>query len=440
MTRFKKLTVLFLAAVMLLACAIPAMASKDSVHPMITPQEAKQDTKAKDRFTNILLLGVDYGFDGYWGSHHKQVLQECHTDAFMIVAIDMTTSEVSLVSIPRDTITYVPGEYGLYKLNAAFNCGETLEEGFKHACDAASWHLGGIKIDYYACVDMNAMVQLCDFIGGADIDVESTIENVGTKSDPRTYKKGLQHLDGQGLMDYARTRKSIRKNNNDIGRTARQRQVVTAIMEKLLADPSLIKPCWNLATGGELNFFTDLKLANVLNLANKVKDVQEIGNYVLTGTTEYNGSWIYTFTDQENRRSVIKEVWGIDVEDIAFTDYDSVKWFVGFGYTYVHCINLAKDLLQRGRAMENLTKKQKDLLDKLEKELDYTITKFDKAATSLNKKDRDPLTKANRGLANAGKNVQKELFPDEKAVKWEAKTDWWEADTYINEHSNIDWN
>ena len=189
----------FILAIVLCLGLIPSRTFAEDVshNPIIEPNKIGTSTATKDRFTNVLLLGVDYGFPGYWGSHYKKVLQECHTDAFMVFSINMTTSDVNLISIPRDTVTYVPGVQGVYKLTSAVNCADDLNKAFQRCCDAASWMLGGVRIDYYACVDMNAMIKLCDHIGGAEIDVEMGY-NGGSG---RYYSSGRQHLDGQGLMD-----------------------------------------------------------------------------------------------------------------------------------------------------------------------------------------------------------------------------------------------
>lgn len=242
--RIKRIGIVLLALCMSLQfISTLSFAEEVSHNPIIEPLKTIPKLQTKDRFTNILLLGVDYGFPGYWGSHHKKVLQECHTDAFMVLSINMTTSEVNLVSIPRDSVTYVPGVRGLYKLNAAFNCAETIEEGCLRACEAASWMLGGVPMDYYACVDLAAMIALCDHIGGADLELEMGY----TGHSGKYYSSGKQHLDGQGLADYARARKNATRNANDVGRTGRQRQVVSAILKVLKDNPSKIKSAWNLA-------------------------------------------------------------------------------------------------------------------------------------------------------------------------------------------------
>lgn len=361
-----------LLAVLFICTALPCAAE---THPasILQADPIEDFTETEDRFTNILLLGIDNGFPGFWGSARKRSgdIEECHADAFIIVSINMTTAEANLISIPRDTVTYVPGVRGLYKLNATVNCGETFEEGLEYAMQAASWHLGGVKIDYFACLDMGAMIALGDCIGGVDLDLEMSYQ-----ATYRYYHKGMQHLDGQGMMDYARSRKLATVNPNDLGRTSRQRQVVMAIMEKLRDNPNLIKKAWNYATGGEINFYTNLKLGTVLNLANKAASTETIGNYVLAGPITRVMDWNFTITDPDTRREVIKTVFGIDAEDLPYVSEEYLSWMENNAINCIHCINLGKDILAQGRSQKNLSEKQVRMLDDLEASIGKVTEQF----------------------------------------------------------------
>lgn len=433
--RSKKLSRFALPVILVLCLSVlSSFAEEYPEHPLLVPQTAAR-ASTRDRFTNILLLGVDHGFDGYWGSHQKQALEICHTDAFMVVSINMTKAKADIISIPRDTVTYVPGVRGLYKLNAAFNCADTLEEGFRNACEAASWHLGGIKIDYYVCVDMNAMIQLGDQIGGVDMELEMNYHGSGG----RYYRKGFQHLDGQGMMDYARARKNATVNYNDLGRTGRQRQVVTAIMKKLAANPGLIKPAWNYATGGELNFFTDMKLANVLNLANKVKSCDTVGSYVLTGPYRNSCRWNFTFTDPENRQAVIKAVWGIEAAPLPYVSFESLEWLDRYGFDHVHRINLSGRVLAEGRARTDLNEDGIRALDDLETALGTVMPLFDRAAYDLDGDSLAALNEAEKTLTAAADTAHAILEPEGEKLVWNRPTYWYRYGTYINDYTDIEW-
>lgn len=408
------------------------------MHPLVSPQETGEYIRTEDRYTNILLLGVDYGFDGYWGSAYKRELDVCHTDAFIVLSINMTTDEVNMISIPRDTVTYIPGVNGMYKLNAAFNCADTIEEGFKNCCNAASWLLGGIEINYYACVDMNAMIKLCDHIGGGYVDVEMDYRGqTGVY-----YKKGYQHLDGQGLMDYARARRNATVNANDLGRTARQRQVVEAIMRTLQGNLSLVKSSWNFATSGEINFFTNMKLGHVVNLASKLSEVETIGSYVFTGKYRQNCNWNFTFTDQKTRQDVLKTVYGIEADPVYYVSYEELTWLYDTGFDYVQMINNANALLKDAKALDDLDDDQKALIDLLKTQIAEARIAFSNAAYTQDPAKSDEFTlnykeclktlnKIVTEMKKTGNEVQKFVHPGEK-VKWCNEESYWYTIKSIN--------
>lgn len=435
----KKLISHILLVMMLVACfagqTVAAAEEVVSKNPLINPQTVDA-AKTPQRYTNILLLGIDLSAEGYRASAYwdKKTLVDCHTDSIMVASINMTTGDVNLISLPRDTITYVPGVCGIYKLNAAFNCADSVEEGFERVRAAASWLLGGIEINHYCAVDMAAMIALGDFIGGVDLDVEMTY----TGSSGHKYKKGMQHLDGMGMMDYIRARTNATVNANDLGRTARNRQMMTAIFHKIKSNAGLIKSGWDYANSGEINFFTDMTLAKVLNLLNKVKNAENIGSHVLTGNYRFAlDNWNFTFTDQAHRIGVIKEVYGIDVEEIPYVSYEYTKWLFEEGFTTVRYVANTRDMLEQYGQQENMTEAQKAAIETLEATLAETITAFDAAADVMGEGyTQSAMIKARRAMRDAANEVSLQFTGEE--INWYSGKLWF-ADPAINEYSEIVW-
>ena len=431
---FVRMLVVMLVVASIFSQAITVSAEMISKNPLIDPQTV-EEAKTPQRFTNILLLGNEYGFDGYRGSAAtaKGSFKNSHMDSIMVVSINMTTGEVNLISLPRDTVTYVPGVNGIYKLNAAFNCANTIEEGFERIRAAASWLLGGITIDHYCAVDMGAMIALGDFIGGVDLDVEMTYTGCsGIK-----YHKGMQHLDGMGMMEYIRARQNATVNANDIGRTGRNRQMMIAIFQKLKSNAGLVKSGWDYATSGEINFYTDMTLAKVLNLLNKVANADSIGSYVLTGTYRTAlQEWNFTFTDQANRIAVIKEVYGIEVEKLPYVEFAYTKWLMDEGMTTVRYIALARQVLAQAEQQEMYSAEQQAALDKMKTVLAETITAFDTAADSMAYNDQSKMVTKRRELRAAGNELS--LLFNGVEVNWYSGK-YWYADPLINEYDQIIW-
>ena len=429
--RFRRVLVLVFVVVMLVLQVTGTFAEMVSRNPLLEPQEVPS-IKTQQRYTNILLLGIDFGFWEYRGSgsYFKKTLEDCHTDAIMVVSINMTTKDVNLISLPRDTVTYVPGVRGIYKLNGAFNCADTLEEGFERICDAASWLLGGIPIDHYCAVDMAAMIALGDYIGGVDMELE--MEYYGSSG--KWYNDGMQHLDGMGIMDYVRARKNATINAHDIGRTGRQRQAMAAVFKKLRDNPGLIKSGWDYATSGEINFFTDMSLGKVLNLLNKAQGSDEIGSYVITGKyrSALNG-WNFTFTDQANRIDVIREVYGVEVPEIPYVSYKYTEWLMTEGMQTAQHIAVANKILAYGNTQEQLTAEQQDALNLLQAARDEAVSAFDNAADSMSDADQSVMVQKRRAMVEAGRSAY-ELFGSPSIGPMWQNGEYWYNDINVNEY------
>lgn len=419
--------------------AVPTAEASVYTNPLLNPNTLTEYTTLPENMLNILLLGIDFGHDGYWGSGHKTALEDCHTDAVLVISVHLDTKKIDFISLPRDTLTYVPGIRGIYKLNAAFNCGTTVEDGLYRASQAASWVLGGIKIDEYCAVDMNMMEKLGDAMGGIDFDLEMSYRgHSGTR-----YYKGLHHLDGTGIMDYLRSRTNATVKSNDIGRTGRQRALMIAIFEKLKQDPTLLWKVIQTALDNTDGFFTSEGI-NGASLLSTIPfllglNEQDIGSYVITGKyrTALKG-WNFTFTDQENRQKVIKEVYGIDVSPLPYVDYDYAKWLVDSGFHTIHILSVANELNaflatleEKDMNAENLT-----LIQTFQTNYTDTQNAFEAAALSMNKEDTKSMLAARKALQKAGDAVAEALqYPDK--LPWSTGK-YWYRDPYINEIM-LDW-
>lgn len=426
-----KLT-LALSLALLLACLVTGTATAEVVskNPLLTPPEITEYTKTEDTFVNILLLGIDYGGDTYDTSGGKHKLEDCHTDGVVVVSLNQTKGTAHLVSIPRDSLTYVPGIKGIYKFNAAINCADTMDEGFKLACDAASWHLGGIEINKYIAVDATALAALGDAIGGIDFDVEARFGD--TRG--RWYDAGMQHLDGIGIMSYMRARKGITENYTDLGRTNRQREMLKAIFNKIKANPSLLTDILALYTSGELNIFTNIGMLDALKLAPTVlsMDLGGISSHVLTGpykTFMKN----FTFNEQENRLQVIKTVYGLDAEPMQYVSYEYTRWLTEAGLTTAKYINMGRAVLAFGKE-NGLTETAE--YKALDEAIDACVLAFDEAADSMGDQDTKDMVYLRNKMKPAVEKAAK-AFKYPTDIEW-GRNSYWYREPMINERQ-LEW-
>jgi len=176
---------------------------------------------------NILIVGLD--------SREGEGFVT-RTDTIMLLGIDTQRLRVNLLSIPRDLFIDVPG-YGLQRINTVNVLGEVEQEGRgPHLLAESISQNFGVRIDHYIRMDFDMFVELIDAVGGVTIDVERVIvDNAyptgnGDEVISVRFESGVQTMDGERALIYARTRHS----DDDYQRAERQQQVVSALAKKLL--------------------------------------------------------------------------------------------------------------------------------------------------------------------------------------------------------------
>ena len=203
---------------------------------------------------NILVLGTD----GRIGDKST----DTRTDSIMVLNVGNKDHKMKLVSFMRDTLIHIDGVSNSYteptdddyydqKLNAAYTLGEQDNHRGAEAVRQALKDNFDLDIKYYALVDFNTFATAIDtlFPNGVFMDAKfSTIdgEKVTEVEVPddlnmkdgvvptQTIKVGRQHMDGRTLLNYARFRKD---DEGDFGRTRRQQEVLTAVMQQI-KDPT----------------------------------------------------------------------------------------------------------------------------------------------------------------------------------------------------------
>ena len=111
------------------------------------------------------------------------------------------------------------------RVNTAFSAGGGINKhGFDYSMKTVAMLLGDIPISYYIGFNMNVVKDVVNAMGGVDYDVDTEVNMNG-----RVYHPGMQHLDGQGVLDYSRQRKGT----SDIARVDRQQRILLAIFNQM---------------------------------------------------------------------------------------------------------------------------------------------------------------------------------------------------------------
>ena len=259
-----------------------------------------QDTKDG---VNILIMGTD----GRIGQNSA----ETRTDTIMVLNVSGSDKKIKLVSFMRDNLVYIDGYSQIVngkkqrdnKLNVAYELGE--QEGQKGAEMVRKVLKDNFDLDikYYALVDFQAFATAIDtlFPDGVTIDAQFSTLNgqplteatVGddlhateTESPTQTIRAGKQQMNGSTLLNYARFRDD---DEGDYGRTKRQQQVMSAVLEQI-KDPT------KLFTGsealGKVFGMTSTNLPYTFLLTNGLSVFEGAQNGIEKLTVPELGDWV----------------------------------------------------------------------------------------------------------------------------------------------------
>ncbi|BCX04832.1 MAG: hypothetical protein KatS3mg053_2770 [Candidatus Roseilinea sp.] len=232
---------------------------------------------------NIALLGVDT----------RPLDKGALTDVIIIASIDPNIPAVTLLSIPRDTLVYIPNRR-MAKVNTAFAAGpdvfrQTIKYNF------------GLNVDYYVTINFAGLVNAVNTLGGIEVIATCPLYQVFPKdpyyfADPVTPltvtvpytdsftgevwqpgqavptqtisipRPGVYTLNGMQALAYARARYGVP--GGDVDRTRRAQRVVRALLSKARSDGLItITRLPALLDQFARNVKTDLTLDQILSLA-----------------------------------------------------------------------------------------------------------------------------------------------------------------------------
>lgn len=186
-----------------------------TVNQAYRPNGKVSQNVAKKKPISVLILGVDTGIEGR--------TDQGNSDTMILATINPQTKKSTLTSVPRDLLAEIKGTNNFYmaKVNSAYNV-----DGVRAASKTVQSMLN-VPVNYYVEVDMQALENLVDAVGGIDVNVKFDFTY------NTTFKKGRQHLTGKQALDYARMRKEDPE--GDYGRQKRQREVITSIVHEGLS-------------------------------------------------------------------------------------------------------------------------------------------------------------------------------------------------------------
>lgn len=177
----------------------------------------------------ILLMGVDTDAATRTGGW-----EEGRSDSMILVTVNPETQKTTMLSLTRDTMVEIANADGtssgtVEKLNHSYSYGQAP------MAVATIEKLMNVHINHYVEINMDGLVELVEAVGG--ITVNNTLGfPISIEAQEPAYTAvvdpGEQLINGEQALVYARMRYDDPE--GDIGRQKRQREVITAIVKKLL--------------------------------------------------------------------------------------------------------------------------------------------------------------------------------------------------------------
>ncbi|WP_405838841.1 LCP family protein [Streptomyces platensis] len=199
---------------------------------------------------NILLLGSDGRNNAKnieLGGARQDADRKPLADVQMLLHVSADRSNMSVISIPRDTRVTIPRctdpkTHEVFpQTSAAIN--QSLQHGGP-GCTLATWQeLTGIYIDHFMMVDFGGVVDMADAIGGVPVCVDGNVYSHDSKGHGSGLKltKGTHSVKGVQALQWLRTRYGF-EDNTDIGRAKAQHMYMNSMVRQLKKDAKLTNP------------------------------------------------------------------------------------------------------------------------------------------------------------------------------------------------------
>ncbi|MGB6406567.1 MAG: LCP family protein [Planococcus donghaensis] len=206
---------------------------------------------------SILFIGVDDS------AERNQSNNNIRSDALVLATLNNEDKSIKLVSIPRDTYTFIPDSGKEDKITHAYayNGPSSTIESVENLLE--------VPVDYYLRMNFDAFIEVIDALGGIKVEVPYDIveQDENDSQNAIELKEGIQFLNGSEALALARTRHY----DNDIERGKRQQMILESIMNRAVSAGSITKYGDVFEAVGD-NMKTDLTFKNISSLFEYAKN------------------------------------------------------------------------------------------------------------------------------------------------------------------------
>lgn len=165
-------------------------------------------------------------------------------DTAIVCTINTYEKKLTLTSLLRDSLVRPPSykghEFGKIKLTTVYHLGSYYSHGdiagSMELMNMTLYDSFGIEVDHNIEVGFDAVIKAIDVLHGVGIELtQEEADYLNAQDEWISYEvqPGYNWLDGAGALCYARMRKAEGDGDSDIKRTARQRNLINALISHM---------------------------------------------------------------------------------------------------------------------------------------------------------------------------------------------------------------
>ena len=248
----------------------------------------KKDKKTNSSTTSKPFIIYISGIDTY-----GKISSVSRSDVNIVAVVNPVLEKILLVSIPRDYYVKLHNtngyndkltHAGIYGIDMSVN---TIED------------LLDINIDYYLRLNFSTLTKSIDLLDG--VDVYSDITFNPTTNPSLTIYQGLNHMNGEEALAFARERYAYQ--TGDRHRGENQQAIIEAVIKKL-SNPKNITKYKDILNSLDGTFETDMSYKDITNLV-KLQISKNIDWNVTSISLDGKGSMMPTYSMGERKLYVM---------------------------------------------------------------------------------------------------------------------------------------
>lgn len=216
-------------------------------------------------------------------------------DVQMLLHVSADRSNISVISMPRDTVLKIPtckdSSGKSFAATGLTLTNESLGRGGP-GCTVATWYnLTGITIDHFMMIDFAGVVSMADAIGGVPVCVTKNVYSRDRKGHGSGLKlpAGTHPVKGEQALQWLRTRYGF-EDGTDLARTHAQHMYMNSMVRELrrntkLTDPGKLRSLAEAAIGA---LTVDKGIGSVKELYDLGEELKSVPTDRITMTTMPN--------------------------------------------------------------------------------------------------------------------------------------------------------